>query len=104
MLSKAYFIFVALLGIFSIVECKPFLPTDDGSDEGLIDDQGIEFQGDIFINRHQMALLFSNNTSTKKVDKNILHTGMLDEAYRWPKNREGLVQVPYVFALREFSE
>jgi hypothetical protein len=52
---------------------------------------GDKFQGDIFLTPEQEELI--NQVESSKFTR----TGLVDEYYRWPKNSEGEVVVPYMF-------
>lgn len=75
-----------LIGIFSSLNAVPFSDLFiDGRSESEF---GNKFQGDIDLTPEQEAMM--NGTRGGR-------TGLLNNFYRWPKNQNGYVVLPYAF-------
>ena len=57
-------------------------------------EDGEYFHGDIVLNEHQREHLLGNG-----IDDGSTRTGRIDEYYRWPKNSNGTVIMPYNISL-----
>lgn len=62
---------------------------NDASDADEHFEHGSFFQGDIVLVQDQKDYLLSNNSNTPT------RTGWIDESYRWPKDNDGYVILPY---------
>lgn len=71
-----------------------------GSDDDIENEHGNFFQGDIELQPDQEEVLLS------KKNGRVLHTtriGLLADDYRWPKNNQGQIVVPFTMSAR-YSE
>jgi hypothetical protein len=81
--------------VVASVESRFSFPDDDVEVEDVKLEDGNFFQGDIKLLAEQKEIL-----DRLAVDKNSFptRTGILNEEYRWPKDNEGYVNIPYEFA------
>jgi hypothetical protein len=73
------------------------MPAPDGSPL----EYGNYFQGDMMLTDEQREYFLSNDTEINEEEEKeggdwSQRTGLKDEKYRWPKNDEGQVIVPYI--------
>lgn len=96
-MSKLYSAIVLLLSI-SLVQSKPLVDNDAivfrDSDEDVSNNSsllyGDHFQGDIILNSEQEDIFLNKSGKLAMGDR----TGLIHEAWRWPKVADGNVNVP----------
>jgi len=75
---------------------EDFLINEDDHDAKL--EYQEHYQGDIILDADQMELLKSEAKEGENDEEFGKRTGLIWEGYRWPKDTDGYVQVPYVIA------
>ncbi|KAL7020188.1 hypothetical protein ACKWTF_011406 [Chironomus riparius] len=82
------------------------LKSDNDTEEFLYEEQsggkpqyGDLFQGDIELVPEQVKLLNGTGEDADLADR----TGLISAVYRWPKNRNGKVIVPYIISSNDYS-
>lgn len=110
---------LVICSLAQTLKAKPTIPNDDemnlegmeSSEEGFAEslieprvlvgneergknlELGKFYQGDMKLEPEQLAALLRNETEQTQVES---RTGLLSENYRWPKNMEGKVVVPFL--------
>lgn len=91
--------------LLTVVQSKPLVDSDaivfrDSDEEFSSDNGSLEygehFQGDIKLSAEQEELYFNKSGKIPMADR----TGLINEAYRWPKTADGFVMVPFDISKR----
>ncbi|XP_070501159.1 low choriolytic enzyme-like [Chironomus tepperi] len=92
--------------ISSLLNDTNILKSDNDTEEFLYEEQpadkpqyGDLFQGDIELLPEQIQILNSTGEEGELADR----TGLISAVYRWPKNRDGKVIVPYVISSSDYN-